>query len=445
MSPYQGYAYGYPHKLAYRPLDPALSLKEVWRDEPRDSLFLYVHIPFCEMRCGFCNLFTTANPAEGMVSAYLDALDRQLDLTQRAFEATGSDKPKFARAALGGGTPTFLSPGELERLYAMLERTWGSLSNTPWSVEMSPATVTAEKLQFLLSRGMRRASIGVQSFLSSETRSLGRAQDPSELHQALSLMRNSGVRALNIDLIYGAEGQTPATWLQSLNRAMEYAPEELYLYPLYVRPLTGLGKRAGDSVEVLDPRPGLYQIACEFLLARGYRQISMRLFRAGHYPDASGPEYCCQEDGMLGLGAGARSYTRSTHYSTEYAVGRPDVQSILRHYIEEYSGGSASNIVADPGAVTYGIVLNDHEQQRRYVIKSLLRSDGLNMAQYASRFGAPALGHFPQLAELEELQLALRERDYLRLTSRGLGLSDAIGPWLYSYSIRKLMESYELS
>src|SRR4030095_7220876 len=74
---FDGYAYAYPHKTAYRPLDPPIPLEQVWQDEDRQHLFLYVHLPFCEMRCGFCNLFTTAQPAADLVTRTLDALHRQ--------------------------------------------------------------------------------------------------------------------------------------------------------------------------------------------------------------------------------------------------------------------------------------------------------------------------------------------------------------------------------
>ena len=73
-NPYTGYAYSYPHKTAYREFLPALALDDVWAREDKSSLFLYIHIPFCEMRCGFCNLFTMANPAQDQVAAYLQAL-----------------------------------------------------------------------------------------------------------------------------------------------------------------------------------------------------------------------------------------------------------------------------------------------------------------------------------------------------------------------------------
>src|SRR5215218_4015568 len=110
-TPYASYAYSYPHKTAYGPLVPARALEDAWADEAKDALFLYLHVPFCEMRCGFCNLFTTANPRESLAEAYFDALWRQ---SRRVREAIGP--AKYARMAIGGGTPTYLSVRQLEQV-----------------------------------------------------------------------------------------------------------------------------------------------------------------------------------------------------------------------------------------------------------------------------------------------------------------------------------------
>ncbi len=428
-SPYQGYAYGYPHKLAYRIIDPALALADVWRDEEKHSLFLYVHLPFCEMRCGFCNLFTTPNPNGTLVGEYLEALKRQMGMWGRAL---GGDA-RFTRVAFGGGTPTFLSEPELEEVFAATKSHFSVETGAACSVEMSPGTVTPEKLQLLLREGMTRASIGVQSFIETETRQLGRPQKIDRVHSALKLIRESGVAVMNIDLIYGVEGQTRETWRESLLAALDYHPEEIYLYPLYVRPLTGLDRIGRQPT---DQRLALYRDARDLLEERGYRQISMRLFRSNAYGSTSGPSYCCQEDGMVGLGAGARSYTRQVHFSTDYAVGQNGVREIIANFNHRAE--------AEMARVEYGCFLSGEEQKRRYVIKSLLRSEGLDLAAYRTYFAGEALEDFPQLAELEGLDLGSVKGQTLQLNRRGLELSDVIGPWLYSEAVSHLIREFEL-
>jgi len=429
--PFQGYAYAYPHKTAYRHFEEPHALEKLWANEEKDSLFLYLHLPFCEMRCGFCNLFTTVNPHEGQVNRYLDALERQADAVHSALGGF-----RYTRGAIGGGTPTFLTTDEMDRVFRMLRESGGLRKGIPLSCELSPATSEPEKIAQLREEGVTRASIGVQSFLESETRSLGRPQKPAVLHTALGHLAAAGFPVLNIDLIYGIEGQTVATWLQSLEAAIDYAPQELFLYPLYVRPLTGLGRKGRDPSDL---RLVQFHAAREFLLARGYRQISLRLFRRHDSPleGDGGASYCCQEDGMVGLGAGARSYTSTVHYCTEYAVGRVGIQAILDDFISRPAGHHSF--------AWYGYELTKPEQKRRYVIKSLLRADGLDEAAYAAWCGSFPLSDLPELAELLDHGLAMRADGHLRLTPEGLERADTIGPWLYSDSVETRMQEYELA
>jgi oxygen-independent coproporphyrinogen-3 oxidase len=426
--PYQGYTYGYPHKTAYRPLSEPVALRDAWADEKRDSLFLYLHIPFCEMRCGFCNLFTVANAPVSLERAYLDALERQMKVVRGALEGA-----TFSRLAIGGGTPTFLEAQELERVFDLLDTHFG-VAGLPASVETSPATATPERLQVLAGRGVSRVSIGVQSFLESEVRGVGRAQSNTEVSTALNNIRAAGLPALNIDLIYGLAHQTPQTWLESLETALTWRPEELFLYPLYVRPLTGIG-RLGRTWD--DERLELYRLGRDFLTSRGYLQTSMRRFQRDSLPLASEPEYTCQLDGMVGLGCGARSYTRGLHYSSEYAVGRVGVREIIQDFVQQPAEAF--------GHLTHGIYLNEDERRRRYVLQSLLHISGLNLEMYGQQFGGDALADFPPLIGLADAGLARLDHGVLTLTPAGLEQSDAIGPWLYSPAVRALSEAYEWS
>jgi oxygen-independent coproporphyrinogen-3 oxidase len=427
---FQGYAYAYPHKTAYRHLNPARPLADVWSPEDKRALFLYAHVPFCEMRCGFCNLFTMTHPGQNLVTAYLDAFSRQAEAVAAALGSSA----QFARLAIGGGTPTFLSVQELERLFAILNTNFlSSRTEIPKAIEASPATVDNERIALLKSLGITRVSLGVQSFAESEVRALGRSQKTSEVRRALGLLAAANFKCLNVDLIYGIAGQSAESWQRSLDEALEFAPQEIYLYPLYVRPLTHLDR---VGIQPIDIRLDLYRAARGFLQKQGYRQISMRLFRKGSYAPPEGPVYCCQEDGMVGLGPGARSYTRTLHYSTEYAVGRSGVLDI----IEDYVGRSGEQF----SAADYGCELDAEEQKRRYVLKSLLRSDGLQVDDYLAFFRSDLIADFPQLTQLIEEGLAVNKVDRLTLTSEGLELSDVIGPWLWSPTVQEKMSEFAL-
>lgn len=430
LGPYQAYSYSYPHKSAYRPLAQPQPLDALWSREDRSALFGYIHVPFCTMRCGFCNLFAMARPDDALVDAYVAALLRQM---QALHEALG--ERRFARFALGGGTPSYLSAPQLERLLEAAARVLGiDLQAVPSGIEVSPETASAERLAVCRAHGVQRVSLGVQSFAEHEVQqALARPQQNEVVRGAIERVRRAGFPLLNLDLIYGIAGQTLASWRASLDSALAFAPEELYLYPLYVREYTGLGKlairRAGPEA---DAREALYQAARERLLDAGYRQVSMRMFRAPWAPADGGPVYCCQNDGMVGLGAGARSYTSGLHYSGGYAVERGATRAIVEAYV-------AQDTVAFAQA-WHGFVLDADEQRRRFVIQSLLTEPGLSHAAYTQRFGSRCGDDLPQLAELSALELADDDGQLLRLNARGVARSDTIGPWLASPHVRQLME-----
>lgn len=432
-TPYVAYSYSYPHKTAYRSLDPPIPLSDVWRDENKNALFLYIHIPFCEHRCGFCNLFTEANPETGLTHRYLDQLAIEATAVAQAIDVT-SESTSFARLAIGGGTPTFLTAPELEKLFKIVHGMQVDATAVPVSVEVSPATVDATKLKLLKDFGTDRISIGIQSFNDKEAHQIGRPQQQIDVVKSLELIREHDFPVLNIDLIYGGEQQSLSQWLWSVQEAIRWQPEELYLYPLYVRPLTGLGRqqRSWD-----DHRLEAYREAAALLQSNGYEQVSMRMFRRTNSMLVAGPTYCCQADGMAGLGCGARSYTQKLHYSTEYAVGRKGVKSILADYINR-----------DPASFTaaqHGYRLSIEEQRRRYVIVSLLQDCGMSWIEYRERFDDDLVTLIPEVQTLLDLQLATTDSSRLRLTTAGLERSDAIGPWLYSETVRNQMNETELS
>lgn len=424
---YRGYAYSYPHKTAHRPLSPPAPLKELWAAENRESLFLYIHVPFCRSRCGYCNLLALSDPDGETVARYLQVLRRQ---GSQVRECLG--RAAFARLAIGGGTPSYLDTGRLAELFRIAADVMGvDLNRTPTSFEASPTTVTAEHMRLLTEHGVDRLSMGVQSFSSAECKALGRGQSSPDVRRALRLARDSGPRRLNVDLMYGVPGQTHESWLASVSQALAYEPEELYLYPLYIRPLTAMRSRDRyDDGWLLTA----YRHARSFLIDAGYEQVSMRMFRRTDRGGGDGPAYCCQRDGMIGLGCGPRSYTRPLHYSSRYAVGRSHVMEILAEYLAR---NDASFRRAD-----YGIRLDREDQRRRYVIQSILQCPGLDRADYRARFGGDVMADLPELTGLTAEGLATVTGERIRLTEAGIERSDAIGPWLYSRKVRRLMAEY---
>jgi oxygen-independent coproporphyrinogen-3 oxidase len=423
-SPYQQYVYGYPHKTAYRRFEAPRPLDEVWAHERRDSRFLYVHVPFCEMRCGFCNLFTTVNPVERVVEQFLTQLETEARVTSPALGPV-----TWTRAAIGGGTPTFLEAPQLARVLEVMRSMGAPLGAMPLSVELSPSTVTAEKLEVL--SVATRLSLGVQSFVEAEVAAVKRPQANVDVTRTLDLLRERSRAQLNLDLIYGMDGQTPASLVGSLETALRWRPEELYLYPLYVRPLTFLGTRAAAWD---DHRLELYRVARDWLMGHGYLQRSMRVFQRADAAPSSVPEYHPEDDGMVGLGVGARSYTRALHYAHDWAVGPRAVRGIIDDYLARPADSFRF--------AHHGFMLDVTEQQRRWVLLSLF-GEGVDAGAFARRFGVALFEALPALRGLEAEGLGRFDGTHLRLAPEGLERSDALGPWLFSDAVEVTMRAWE--
>ncbi|MEO2257189.1 STM4012 family radical SAM protein [Paenibacillus amylolyticus] len=432
--PYRSYLYSYPHKTAYRELDPPLPLGPLWERENTDTYFLYMHIPFCAARCGFCNLFTLPDRRDDTHERYVDALERQA----KQWAPITSRRP-YSRFAIGGGTPTLLNEVQLNRLFDIAEHVMGlDPAQASISVETSPDTVTDAKLAIMKERSVDRISMGIQSFIEAEASAIYRPQKPQEVERALEKLTRYDFPLLNLDLIYGLPGQTVESWIYSLERVLAYEPGEIFIYPLYTRENT-IVKPDDIRRQGPDIRMELYIAARETLKSKGYVQYSMRRFAKEQSSSKALLPYSCQEEGMVGLGCGARSYTSEVHYASKYGVSYKATQSIIADYVatERYD-------VAD-----YGIVLSREEQRRRFILKALLHREGLTLSDYQQRFGTDVMSDYVWLAELLTEGMAELESDegkqVLRLTEEGLGYSDAIGDWLISAEIREQMEGFVFS
>jgi oxygen-independent coproporphyrinogen-3 oxidase len=427
---YPGYVYGYPHKKAYRPLPPR-PLRDVWAGEDRRALYCYVHVPFCNQRCSFCNLFTYVPGGESPTAGYLDALAREMEAYAAVLRPM-----RFARLYVGGGTPTFLSVDELRRLVRTLRDTLGvDPAATHGCVEASPETLDEEKVAALRELGFRRLSLGVQSFVAEELRQVNRRDDFACHGRVLRLIGEAKFPHFNVDLIYGLPGQTQRSWRESLAAAVDTPATSLFLYPLYVRPLTGLDRRA-DQLPCPTPHEmgTMYDFAGERLAAAGFRQLTMRQFRRDPLPEDA-DEYRCQRDGMVGLGAGARSYTRRLHYSTPWRMVARNIRGVVDDYCRRMRAGD--------NAVSHGFLLDGDEQARRYVIQSLLY-DGVSWADFRAACGADARVRFrPQWEALAAEECVALTDDGARLTARGVRHADVVGDLFFSARVRRLIDTYE--
>jgi coproporphyrinogen III oxidase-like Fe-S oxidoreductase len=428
-SAHHGYVYGYPHKTAYRALVHPVPIERAWESEAKQGLALYLHVPFCEFRCGFCNLFAAHGTGDDEREAYLDALERQASVVAAAIGNTTA-----ASVAIGGGTPTLLSPSQLDRLLGIVDRFGGR--GAPLAVETSPATATPDRIAWLRAARVTRVSLGVQTFDAETRRAIGRPDRPEAAREAAERLIASGIASVNLDLVYGAEGQTEAAFERDLEQAIALGPTELYLYPLYVRAQTGLGRRRVEGAGAADRRPAMLRRAVARLRDAGFAQRSMRSFVHERLV-APATRHRCEMDATIGLGPGARSYTRELHYADPWSVTQRRVRASVARFAAEDDAAFA--------VAHHGFELDGAEQQRRYVLQTLLEASGVSLAEHAARFGQPLRRLLPQIEQLETLALAEERGGRFVLTADGLAASDAIGPWLYSESVRARMAEHEVS
>ena len=417
ISRYVSYMYSYPHKTAYRTLTPPVSLSPyLERMEGRDAS-LYFHIPFCAHKCGYCNLFSQQCCDAERISLYLHTMRRQAE--QLSVAAQGL---KFTSFAVGGGTPLILDEGQLEELFCLAELFGVHPSRVFTSVETSPEYTQKSVLRQLRARGVERLSMGVQSFNETELKKLKRRPGLGTVVGALENIVEAGFPQFNLDLIYGIEGQTVESFMRSLNTALTYRPNELFIYPLYVRPGTRIDVRSTDDIGY-----AIYKSARELLVGQGFVQTSMRRFVRRETTET---EFSCGDEVMLSCGAGGRSYLGNLHYATPYAVRQQAIADEIDHYIRTTDFMTAAN----------GFLLSTEEMQIRFIIKNLMYHRGVDLAEYEKRFGEkPDRNLFREFTDRGWIEETGR---IVRLTEEGMAYSDYIGQAFISPVVRKLMSEY---
>jgi len=265
---------------------------------------LYVHIPFCMTRCGYCDFNTYAGLDE-LKGAYVDALVREAELAAPDWAGV-----EFASVFFGGGTPTSLPVADLVKLLDHFRTVFDVAADAEITSEANPDTVDREYLGAIRGAGVKRLSLGVQSFDPDVLEALERIHSPASARGAYSSARAAGFGDINLDLIYGAHGETLRSWESTLTEAVAMAPEHLSCYALTIEPATSLGRKVAAGL-VPEPDPDLqadmYDFACRVLDEAGYEHYEVSNWaRPGHR--------CVHNLGYwqgrpyLGLGAGAHSY-----------------------------------------------------------------------------------------------------------------------------------------
>jgi putative oxygen-independent coproporphyrinogen III oxidase len=266
------------------------------------SAGIYVHVPFCLTRCGYCD-FNAYAGLDGLKGRYAEALRAEADLAAPAW-------PDPVRSIfLGGGTPTTLGVADLGGLLDHLRAAFDVTADAEVTIEANPDTVDADVFEGLLCAGYARVSIGAQSFDASVLAALERIHSPASVRRAVGAARGAGVDNLNLDLIYGAHGESLASWRATVEQTIELAPDHVSAYALTIEPQTPLGRKVASGITPApdpDRQAEMFTLACELFADAGY----------GHYEVSNWalPGRECRHNlgywerrPYLGLGAGAHS------------------------------------------------------------------------------------------------------------------------------------------
>ena len=253
------------------PLDGALP--EDLAIDPARDFGVYVHVPFCRVRCGYCdfNTYTATELRGARQDAYADEVLREIALSRGALTARGALRPAQT-VFFGGGTPTLLPGGDLVRMLTGIRDTFSLAPGAEVTVEANPDTVTAALAQELADAGVTRLSIGMQSAVPHVLAALERTHDPANVATAVAAARGAGLD-VSVDLIYGAPGESLGDWEQSVRTAIALAPDHISAYALIVEEGTPLARRIRRGEVAMpddDLQADMYELVDELLAGAGF-------------------------------------------------------------------------------------------------------------------------------------------------------------------------------
>lgn len=271
---------------------------------------IYIHIPFCQQRCSYCD-FNTYAGLDSLIPEYIHALKTEIQIIARLAEKRLSVHTIF----FGGGTPSILPPEAIGELLETIDTCYSLQPNPEITLESNPGTLSLDTLINLREYGVNRISLGVQSTNASELNLLGRIHNFWDVIQAVSWVRQAGFNNLNLDLIFGIPEQSMQDWLTTLDRILEFAPEHLSLYALTLEsgtPMSNWVERGLLGEPDADQAAEMYEVGTSRLSEAGYAQYEISNWACQR---ESAGIMACQHNlqywhnqPYLGFGAGAHSY-----------------------------------------------------------------------------------------------------------------------------------------
>lgn len=373
------------------------------------DLGVYVHVPFCEHICPYCDFAvedTGLDPA--LEREFVDLLLRELELARTAY-ALELDGRELATVYLGGGTPSLLQPGSVERLLDALERAFGSRPGEV-TLELNPGRVETARIPGFRHAGVTRLSVGLQSLHDATLRKLGRAHSADEARAGLEACLGAGFPSLSADLIYAAPGQGEEELMADLDWLLAARVPHVSAYALTVEPGTpfALADARGQlATPDEDTALRMYRRLRGALSSAGLRQYEISSFSRRRHESRHNQRYWRRQS-VLGLGPSAASLLGETRFQNPRA--RPDWAKAV---------GAGRLPVLERLAA--------RESRRETLWLGLRRLRGVSRAAWMRRFGDTPETAFPgEIRELRALGLVADRAGRLHLTERGILFADEV-------------------
>lgn len=367
---------------------------------------VYVHVPFCAHRCPYCN-FTLIAGRSDLHESYLRAIELELS----GITTSCSIDTLF----LGGGTPTALTSEQLDRLLTMLKDHFSLSSDSELSIEANPNDIKPELIRVLTDHGVNRVSLGVQSFDKSKLLLLGRDHDGDQIQVAMDLLLPS-IASISVDLIFGTMSENLNGWKEDLRRAVSLSPHHLSTYGLtYEKGTTYWNRLKSGDLELVDEEieRQMYEHAIDFLCDHGFEHYEVSNFALPNHRCRHNQVYWTG-DPFFALGPGAARFVNG--------IREVNHRSTTTYINEVLAGGSP---------VAEREELNCLERARERLVFGLRRLEGIDPKNLEKETGlemADICGN--EIGELVELGLLEEHDAQIRLSRKGLLVSDSIWPRL---------------
>ena len=368
---------------------------------------IYIHIPFCKSRCSYCD-FATGLYQTQLAERYVQALIVDLNTTR-----AGELPLDVDTIYLGGGTPSMLSPNQIERILKAVQRRFNIASNAEVTIEINPGSVTKAKLNQFRDLGINRASFGAQTFDDSELARLGRSHNSSDTLRTFEHLRDAGFQNISFDLIAGLPGQAMSQWQNNVERSLELKPEHLSFYLLEVHPNTPLAQHIERGIQ---PKPDddlaaeMYEWMLERACDAGYEHYEISNLCLPGFESRHNRKYWTG-DAYYGFGCSAHSFDgRRLRWPNERDVARyvEAIENKLTPIVEETQ-------------------LSQSELRAEAVFLGMRLMRGVDTHEYQQAFGVDLLTeHKEDLGRFSEAGLIEFDGDVLRLTRAGALMSNEV-------------------